>query len=170
MDYQTLLKNLRPPEPSPATLWWMVAAVIGAGLAFSAFEIISRRIRHSRTMTKSFNDFQHLAHVCQLSSEEINQLKRMISHGRIEYPDRIFVSFEFFNECLEDHGPEAGGPLDESDIRALRVIRNKIFFGERMKMPPVKSTLELRANQWLHLKRQKTGKVYMAPVVEASEL
>jgi c-di-GMP-binding flagellar brake protein YcgR len=105
--------------------------------------------------------------MCQLAPEETRQLARLVEAGKIAYPDRLFVSFEFFNSYLEDLGPAAGGPLSDSDIQALRIIRNKIFFGERTKMPPVRSTRDLKANQWLHLRRLSTGRVYMAPVVEA---
>jgi c-di-GMP-binding flagellar brake protein YcgR len=91
----------------------------------------------------------------------------LISVCRIQYPDRLFTSFELFNRCIEDMGPAASGPLSESYVKALRIIRNKIFFGERSIMPPIKSTRELKANQRLHLRRIATGKVFMTPVVEA---
>jgi c-di-GMP-binding flagellar brake protein YcgR len=65
-------------------------------------------------------------------------------------------------------GPNASRQLTESDVQELRIIRNKIFFGERMKLPPVRTTRDLKTNQWLHLKRQSDGKVFMAPVVEAA--
>ncbi len=167
LDYVTVLRYLRPPEPSAATLWWMLAAVLGAGLVFALFEFISRRIRRNRAMKKSRDDFNHLTLVCQLMPEEIKLLRTLVDACTIKYPDRLFTSFELFNRCMEDSGPAASGLLSESAVKSLRIIRNKIFFGERSKAPPIKTTHDLKTNQWLHLKRIANGQVFMAPVVEA---
>lgn len=166
-DLGRILKYLRPPEPSHATLWWMFATVVGVALFFVIFEIISRGVRRNREMKKSFDDFNQLALVCQLTPDEINLLRDLISVCDIQYPDRLFTSFELFNRCVEDMGPGASGPLSESYVKTLRIIRNKIFFGERLKMPPIRSTHELKPNQWLHLKRKADSEVFMTPVVEA---
>ncbi len=169
VDYQTLLKYLRPPKPSAADLWWMLAVLAGMGLLFGLFEVISRRIRRNRAIRKSRDDFGQLMRVCQLTPDESKLLNRLVDAGKINYPGRLFTSFEFFNECIEEIGPPVGRSLSGSDVQALRIIRNKVFFGERSKLPPVKSTHDLKANQWLHLKRKSDGKVYMAPVVEAGQ-
>ena len=167
LDYPTLLKYLRPPEPNRATLWWVFASVLGVALLFAALEIISRRLRRTRAIRKSREDFNQIAINHRLSREETEELRRLIEAGNITFPDRLFISFEFFNSRLEELGPAARDILTESDVQALRIIRNKIFFGEQAKMPPVKSTRELRANQRLHLRRQANGQVFVAPVVEA---
>ncbi len=166
-DYVTILRYLRPPQPSASTLWWMLAAVIGLVFLFAAFEVVSRHLRVSKATRASFDDFNQLALVCQLSSEEVKLLRHLTAICDVRYPDRFFTSFELFNTCLEEHGPDASGPLTEADVKGLRIIRNKIFFGERSRMPPVKSTRELKPNQRLHLKRIANGKVFMAPVIEA---
>jgi c-di-GMP-binding flagellar brake protein YcgR len=168
LDYPTLLKYLRPPEPDRTTLWWAIASVLGVALLFITLELLSRHLRRVRAIRKSRDDFSQIAINHQLSPEEISQLKRLIQVGGIAFPDRLFISFEFFNACLEELGPTAKGALTESDVQSLRIIRNKIFFGERSRTPPVKSTRELRANQRLHLRRQVNGKVFTAPVVEAA--
>lgn len=167
VDYRTILRYLRPPEPTAGELWWMLAVVLAMGLLFLTFEIISRRLRRNRTMRKSQDDFGQLALVCQLAPEEIKLLRRLVDTGGVGYPGRLFTSFEFFNDLLEETGPSGGGALGDSDIQGLRIIRNKIFFGERTKLPPVKSTRDLRANQWLHLKSRANGRVFMTPVIEA---
>ncbi|GAB4355696.1 MAG: hypothetical protein Kow0099_39520 [Candidatus Abyssubacteria bacterium] len=166
-DYITILRHLRPPQPSASTLWWMLAAVVGAASLFAAFEIVSRVRRLRKASKASYEDFNQLALVCQLSPEEVKLLRQLTAICKVRYPDRFFTSFELFNTCLEEYGPDASGPLTEADVKGLRIIRNKIFFGERSKMPPVKSTRELKPNQRLHLKRIDNGKVFMAPVIEA---
>jgi len=168
-NYITILEYLRPPRPSAATLWWVLATILGAGLVFALFEIVSRYIRRSRQMKKSRDDFNQLTLVCQLAPEEVTLLRRLILVCGIRRPDRLFTSFELFNRCLEEQGPAASGPLSESDIARLRIIRNKVFFGERSRVPPIRSTHALRPNQWLHLRRMANGKVFMAPVIEAGD-
>ncbi|UCD56457.1 MAG: PilZ domain-containing protein [Candidatus Hydrogenedentota bacterium] len=167
LDYITVLKHVKPPQPGATTLWWMLAAFLGATLLFALLGIISRYIRISREMKRSEDNFNQLALVCQLTPEEIKLLRSLVGVCGIRYPDRLFTSFEFFNRCLEDKGPGASGALSESDMKRFRIIRNKVFFGERSRIPPIKTTHELRSNQWLHLKRIANGKVFMARVVEA---
>ena len=167
LDYITVLKHIKPPQPSTTTLWWMLATVLGACLIFVLFEIVARYLRRRRRTRRSEADFNQLALVCGLTPEEIKILRYLISVCGIRYPDRLFTSFELFNRCLEEKGPPASGPVGEVDAMRLRIIRNKIFFGERSRLPPIKTTHELRSNQWLHLKRIADGQVFMAPVVEA---
>jgi len=166
-DYITVLKYIRPPQPSTATLWWMLATIVAACMLFVLFELVSRQVRRIRQIRTSEDDFNHLTLVCQLTPEEIMLLRHLISTCGIRFPDRLFTSFELFNACLEEQGPGASGALTESDVERFRIIRNKVFFGERSRVAPIKTTRELKANQWLHLKRLANGKVFMTPVVEA---
>jgi c-di-GMP-binding flagellar brake protein YcgR len=167
LDYITVLKHIKPPQPSGVTLWWMLVAVVAACLVFVIFELVSRRIRRNRAIRASEDDFNQLTLVCQLTPDEIALLRYLISICGITHPGRLFTSFELFNTCLEEQGPGASDTLSDSDVERLRIIRNKVFFGERSRMAPIRTTRELKANQWLHLKRLANGKVFMAPVVEA---
>ncbi len=167
LDYITLFKYLRPPQPSTASLWWMLAAFLGACLLFVVFELFSRRLRKNRKIRQSESDFEQLAMICQLTPEETRVLKNLISVCQIEFPDRLFTSFEIYNRCLEEKGPMVAGPLNETEVKSLRMIRNKIFFGEHSRLPSIKTSRELKSNQWLHLKRIADGSVFMTPVVEA---
>lgn len=166
-DYKTVFEHLRPPTPSSATLWWLLATIIGLVALFIAYDTVARRIRKRRARARSETDFKQLALVCRLDPNEVNLLKHLIGVCEIPLPDRLFTSFELFNSCLEDHGPAASGPISEADVKRLRLIRNKIFFGERSQVPPIRTTHELRSNQWLHLRRISSGEVFMAPVVES---
>ncbi len=167
LDYRAVLENMKLPEPGPTTLWWMfIAALVTAGV-FIVIEFVSRVIRRNRRIRTSHDDFNQLALVCQLTVEERKLLRDLVTVCGIRYPDRLFTSFESFNRCLEEWKIAEVGRFDESDVRNLRIIRNKIFFGERSRIQPIASTRELRSNQWLHLKRKANGRVFMAPVVEA---
>ena len=167
LDYITVLENLRPPRPSTAALWWMLAVFLGACLLFVVFELFSRRLRKNRQVRQSESDFEQLAMVCQLTSEETRLLKDLINVCQIKFPDRLFTSFEIYNKCLEEKGPMASGSLGETEVKSLRMIRNKIFFGEHSRLPRIRTTRELKSNQWLHLKRIADGSVSMTPLVEA---
>jgi len=167
IDYVTVLKHLRPPQPSAASLWWMLAAFLGACLLFVVFELFSRRLRKKRQVRQSESDFEQLAMVCQLMPEETRLLKNLINVCQIEFPDRLFTSFEIYNRCLEEKGPVVPGSLGGAEAKSLRMIRNKIFFGEHSRLPPIKTTRELKSSQWLHLKRIADEAVFMTPVVEA---
>lgn len=166
-DYNTVLENLRPPRPSTASLWWMLAAFLAACLLFVMLELLSRRLRKRRLIRQSESDFEQLAMICQLTPEEIKVLKNLIKVCQIEFPDRLFTSFEIYNRCMEDMGPTASGPVGENELKSLRMIRNKIFFGEHSRLPPIRTTRELKSNQWLHLKKIADGSIFMTPVVEA---
>ncbi len=166
-SYSGILKYLRLPEPSPSTIWWMLATVLCAVLVFALFEAAARLVRVRREIRRSEIDFDQLALVCQLAADEVKLLKQLADLCEIRYPDRLFTSFELFNRCLRDKGPLSAGPLSESAVTRLRIIRNRIFFGERLKMPPIKNTRELRPNQWLQLKRLADGEVFTARVIEA---
>ena len=166
LDYTVVFEYIKPPRPSAATLWWMLAAILGAALVFVAFELISRRIGKNRARRRSEENFNQLTLVCRLAPDEIKLLKHLIGVCNIKFPDRLFTSFELFNSCLEEDGPGASAPVSETDTMRLRIIRNKIFFGERSKLPPIKTTRELKSSQRLHLKRISSGEVFVAPVVE----
>jgi c-di-GMP-binding flagellar brake protein YcgR len=167
IDYTVVFEYVKLPTPSAATLWWLLATIAGLVALFVAYDIISRRLRKKRARERSETDFKQLALVCRLAPDEVNLLKHLIGVCEVTLPDRLFTSFELFNSCLEEHGPAATGPITEADAKRLRLIRNKIFFGERSQLPPVRTTHELKSNQWLHLKRLSSGEVFMAPVVEA---
>lgn len=167
LDYTEVFEYIRPPEPSAATLWWMLVAVGGMILLFVIFEVASQSLRKKRAMEQSRAVFNQLAHICQLNPEETKLLKHLVGVCGLEFPDRLFTSFELFNACLQEKGPAASGPLSDVDAIRLRILRNRIFFQERSRLPPIKTTHELKSNQWLHLKRAETGEVFMAPVVEA---
>jgi c-di-GMP-binding flagellar brake protein YcgR len=167
IDYTVVLEYVKIPKPSAATLWWLLATIVGLVVLFIAYDAIARRIRKKRARQRSETDFKQLALVCRLDPDEVNLLKHLIGICEVELPDRLFTSFELFNSCLEEHGPGASGPITEADAKRLRLIRNKIFFGERSQLPPIRTTHELKSNQWLHLRRISSGEVFMAPVVEA---
>jgi c-di-GMP-binding flagellar brake protein YcgR len=167
IDYTTVFEYIKPPKPTAATLWWLLATAIGLVTLFVIYDLMSRRIRKKRARERSETDFKQLTLACRLAPEEVNLLKHLIGVCEIALPDRLFTSFELFNTCLEEFGPDASGPITEADTKRLRLIRNKIFFGERSQLAPIRTTHELRSNQWLHLKRISTGEVFMAPVVEA---
>jgi len=167
LDYKIVFEYIKLPEPSAAALRWMLATVLGLLALFVVYDILSRRIRKKRARQRSGADFNQLALVCRLAPDEVNLLRHLIGVCGIEFPDRLFTSFELFNTCLEEKGPAASGLVSEADTKRLRIIRNKIFFGERSQAPPIKTTHELKSNQWLHLKNIATGGVFMAPVVEA---
>ena len=140
----------------------MLAAVLGTVVVFAVFELISRRVRARREVRRSQRNFDQLALVCQLAAEEIRLLRQFVVACGIKHPDRLFTSFELFNQCLEETGP-----VGETNVERFRMIRNKIFFGEHPTQPPIKSTRELKSSQWLHLKRISSEEVFMTPVVEA---
>ena len=167
IDYTTVFEYIKPPKPSAATLWWLLATSIGFVALFIAYDLISRRIRKKRTRERSKTDFKQLTLACRLAPDEVNLLKHLIGVCEIVLPGRLFTSFELFNSCLEEFGPNASGPISEADGKRLRLIRNKIFFGERSRFSPIRTTHELKSNQWLHLKKISSGEVFMAPVVEA---
>jgi c-di-GMP-binding flagellar brake protein YcgR len=167
IDYTVVFEYIKPPRPSAATLWWLLAMGAALVLLFVAYDLVSRRIRKKRARERSETDFKQLALVCRLDPDEVNLLKHLIGVCEITLPDRLFTSFELFNSCLEEHGPDVSGPITDADVKRLRLIRNKIFFGERSQLPPVRTTHELKSNQWLHLRRFSTRDVFMASVVEA---
>ena len=167
LDYRIVFEYIKPPRPSTATLWWLFAVVVSLVTAFVVYDILSRQLRRRRAQEQSAEDFNQLVLVCQLASDEVSLLRHLVGVCAIEFPDRLFTSFELFNSCLEEKGPAATGPVSESDAARLRLIRNKIFFGERSRIPPISTTHELKSNQWLHLQRLGTGEVFLAPVVEA---
>jgi len=167
LDYKTLFEYLRPPIPTAATLWWLLATGIALVALFISYDVVSRRMRNNKARRRSETDFKQLALTCRLAPDEVSLLKHLIGVCEIVLPDRLFTSFELFNTCLEEFGPGASGPISEADAKRLRLIRNKIFFGERSRFSPISTTHELRSNQWLHLRRISSGEVFMAPVVEA---
>jgi c-di-GMP-binding flagellar brake protein YcgR len=167
--YRPILDHVRLPEASPATVWWIVITIFCTILVFMLFELIARFARKRREVRRSKANFEQLALVCQLEAEEIKLLRQLVSFCEIQFPDRLFTSFELFNRCLGEKGTLSSGFLSELDVKRLRIIRNRIFFGERRKEPPIKSTRELRPNQWLQLKRVADGDVFMARVVEAAQ-
>jgi len=167
LDYRTIAKYLRLPRPTGATLMWMLVAVLCAILIFVLYEIIARIIRRATEKRRSEEDFEQLTLVCGLTPEEIRLLRHLIGICGIKYPDRVLTSFEFFNQCLEEKGPASKGPITPAIAERLKTVRNKIFFGERSRLMPIKSTRELAPNQRLHLKRVPSGEIYMVPVVDA---
>jgi c-di-GMP-binding flagellar brake protein YcgR len=167
LDYRTLLQYLRLPRPSGDTLRWMLVSVIAAILFFIMYEIVARIIRRSTEQRRSEENFQQLTLVCGLTPEEIRLLRHLIGICGIQYPDRLLTSFEFFNRCLEERGPASSGPITRPIAERLRAVRNKVFFGERSRLSPIKSTRELTPNQRLHMKRLSTGQIFMAPVVDS---
>ncbi len=166
-DYTEVFEYIRPPTASAATLWWMLTVILSLIALFLIYDIVSRRIRRIRAREQSKADFSRLALMCGLAPDEVNLLRHLIGVCGIEFPGRLFTSFELFNTCLEEYGPAISGPISETDARRLRLIRNGIFFGERSRLAPIRTTYELKSNQWLHLRRISTGEVFMAPVVEA---
>jgi c-di-GMP-binding flagellar brake protein YcgR len=162
-----VFEYIRPPTAGPATLWWMLTVILSLIALFLIYNIVSRQIRRGRAREQSAINFNQLALVCRLAPDEVNLLRHLIGVCEIEFPDRLFTSFELFNTCLEQQGPDAPGPISEADAKRLRLIRNMIFFGERSRLAPIRTTHELKSNQWLHLRRISTGEVFMAPVVEA---
>jgi c-di-GMP-binding flagellar brake protein YcgR len=166
LDYHTVLQYLRLPRPGGATLKWMLVAVLAAILAFVIYEFVAQVFRRSAAKKRSEENFEQLTLVCGLTVEEIRLLRHLIGICGIQHPDRLLMSFEFFNQCLEEKGPAASGPVTQATAEKLRTIRNKIFFGERSRLEPIKSTRALKTNQQLHLKRMLTGEVYMTPVVD----
>lgn len=167
LTYTEIFEYIRPPEASAAALWWMFATILALAGMFAIYEVSSRLLRKKRAHERSRANFNQLVLVCQLTSDEVRFLRHLINVCGIEFPDRLFTSFELFNACLEEKGPGAYGPMGEADAKRLRLIRNKIFFGERSQLPPIRTTHELRSNQRLHLKRVSSGEVLMASVVEA---
>ena len=167
LTYREIFELLRPPTAGAASLWWMLTVVLSLIAIFLIYDIVSRQLRKARARKQSEANFNQLILVCRLEPDEINLLRHLIGVCEIEFPDRVFTSFELFNTCLEKQGPEASGPISEPDANRLRLIRNMIFFGERSRLAPIKSTRELKSNQWLHLKRISTGEVFMAPIIEA---
>lgn len=167
LDYRTVMQYLKLPKPSGDTLRWMAIAVLGAILVFVLYEVVARIFRRTTEKKRSEEDFEQLSLVCGLTPEEIRMLRHLIGICNVQYPDRLMTSFEFFNQCLEEKGPAASGPLTKSTAERLKTVRNKIFFGERSKLPPIKSTRELAPNQRLHMKRVLTDEVFMTPVVDA---
>jgi c-di-GMP-binding flagellar brake protein YcgR len=166
LDYRTIAKYLRLPRPTGATLTWMLLAVLCAILLFVLYELITRTVRRATEKRRSEEDFEQLTLVCALTPEEIRLLRHLIGICGVKYPDRILTSFEFFNQCLEEKGPASKGPITAAIAERLKTVRNKIFFGERSRLMPIRSTRELAPNQRLHLKRVSTGEIYMAPVVD----
>jgi c-di-GMP-binding flagellar brake protein YcgR len=166
-DYSDVIEYMTPPKPDAAALWWMFALILALAALFVLYEVTSRRIRKKRAEEHSERDFSQLSMICQLAPAEIRLLRHLIGVCEIRLPDRLFTSFELFNMCLEKKGPEAAGLTSEADAKRLRLIRNKIFFGERSRIAPIRTTHDLKSNQLLHLKRLETGEVFMAPIVEA---
>ena len=166
-DYTEVFEYVKPPTASAATLWWMLTVILSLIALFLIYDIVSRQIRRLRARETSSANFNQLALVCRLAPDEVNLLRHLIGICGIEFPDRVFTSFELFNTCLEEHGPDVPGLVSEADAKRLRLIRNRIFFGERSRLAPIRTTHELKSNQWLHLRRISTGEVFMAPVVEA---
>ncbi len=167
LDYRVVFEHIKPPEASAAMLWWMLTLVLCLILLFVLYDIASRHSRKKRAMEKSAADFDQLALMCRLTPDEVNLLRHLIGVCGIKFPGRLFTTFELFNRCLEEEGPASASFVSEADATRLRIIRNKIFFGERSQAPPIRTTHELKSNQRLHLKKISSGEVFIAPVVEA---
>jgi c-di-GMP-binding flagellar brake protein YcgR len=166
-DYTEVFEYVKPPTAGAATLWWMLTVILSLIALFLIYDIVARKTRRARAREQSAVNFNQLALVCRLAPDEVNLLRHLIGVCEIEFPDRVFTSFELFNTCIEQQSPDAPGAISEADAKRLRLIRNMIFFGERSRFAPIRTTHELKSNQWLHLKRISTGEVFMAPVVEA---
>jgi len=167
VDYRTIIQYLRLPKHTGPTLTWMLLTVLCAFLIFVLYENIMRVIRKAKEKRRSEEDFEQLTLVCGLTPEEIRLIRHLIGICGIQYPDRILTSFEYFNQCLEEKGPPSKGPITPAIAGQLKTIRNKIFFGERSRLMPIKNTRDLTPNQRLHLKRVLTGETYSVSVVDS---